>query len=602
LKKYYFLLLILTAGLYTGCSSGTGSTTTKQDVPPAVANANYREAMNRFIDGTAAEAKGEYAGAIVEYLGALNYDHSGGIYYSLAKNYFFLGKIGESLQYARVAVQKDSLSTEYLLLLQEIFTAARLQDSAALTLEKILKIDPNESDAIYKLAKLYETTKPQQSIILYKKLLKDIGPEWTVLVRVAELYERLGDLNGAVQTLEDLLSLDPENKNLEKLLVDYYVKTKQFDKAHAKLDELLQLYPEDEELTRAKGETLIEQGKFSDAAQYYQKMLALPKLTLDAKIRIGEYFYMVALKDSTLLGSASEIFGTIDKDTTDWQVKMYLGAIAVLKRQDSIAIPYFETAAELAPWNAEAWTRLGGLLFDNKRYKDVVTTLSHVVAKFPEEFGINLILGLSYLQLEQYADGAPFLEKAVDLNPKDINALSAYSYSLSKLKNYEKAIELLRQALALDSANVDLMANLGLIYDDREMWSDCDSIYSAALKINPNNALILNNYAYSLSKRSIKLDEAIDMVSRALVKEPTNSSYLDTKGWIYFQMKKYPEARKFIEQSLNISGDKQEVLDHLAEVINAMGDKETALEIWKKAYNLDTGNESIKKKIERESH
>jgi tetratricopeptide (TPR) repeat protein len=602
LKHYFYIILIAVAGLAAGCSSGIQNTTKITDSGTAAKNQAHREAMSRFIDGTAAEAKGDFAGAIIEYQDALNYEHSGGIYYSIAKNYFFLGKIGAALQNARTAAQLDSTSTEYLMLLQEVYTAARLQDSATLVLEKVLKIDSTDSDALYKLAKLYETSKPQQAITIYKKLLKSIGPEWTVLIRIAELYERLGDLNGAVKSLEELLALDPENKNLEKLLVDYYVKTKQFEKAQAKLDELLQLYPEDDELTQKKGETLIEQGKFSDAAEFYKKMLELPKLKLDAKIRIGEYFYMVALKDSTLLGSASQIFETIDKDTTDWQVKMYLGAIAMMNRNDSVAIAYFETAAELAPWNAEAWTRLGGLLFDNKRFKDVVTTLSHVVSKFPEEFGINLILGLSYLQLEQYRDAEPCLEKAVELNGKDLNALSAYSYTLSKVKEFPKSIEILRRALALDSANVDLMANLGLIYDDQEMWNECDSVYTAALKINPDNALILNNYAYSLSKRSIKLNEALDMVSRALKKEPTNSSYLDTKGWIYFQLKKYPEAKELIEKSLQISGDKLEVLDHLGEVLSAMGDEKSAVEAWKKAIALDGENESIKKKIERGTH
>ncbi len=600
MKKFYAAASLLISLVYAGCGSAPATVSTDDSKKTAaVAEIAYREAMNHFVDGTAAEAKGDFAGAIIEYQDALNYNHSGGIYYSIAKNYLFLGKMGAALQNARAAVQIDSTTTEYLLLLQEIYSSARLPDSAAITLEKILRIDSTESDAIYKLAKLYETTRPQQAITLYKKLLKSIGPEWTVLVRVAELYERLGDLNGAVATMEELLSLDPENRNLQKLLVDYYVKSKKFDKAQTLLDELLELYPEDDEITQKKGEALIEQGKISDAALYYQKMLEKPEISLDAKIRIGAYFYMVAVKDSTLLGSASQIFETIDKDTTDWQVKMYLGAIAVLNRKDSLALSYFETASELAPWNAEAWVRLGSLLFDSKRYKDAVTTLSHVVSKFPEDMGINLILGLSYAQLEQFSDAAPLLEKAVEINPKDLNALGAYSYTLNKLKEYDKAILYIRKALEIDSNNVDLMANLGLIYDDREMWKECDSVYSAALKINPDNALILNNFAYSLSKRSIRLEEALTMVNRALVKEPSNSAYLDTKGWIFFQLQKYPEAKKFIEESLKVSGDRQAVMDHLGDVVYAMGQKEEALEIWKHAFELDKTNNDIKQKIER---
>ena len=89
------------------------------------------------------------------------------------------------------------------------------------------------------------------------------------------------------------------------------------------------------------------------------------------------------------------------------------------------------------------------------------------------------------------------------------------------------------------------------------------------------------------------------MVSRALEKEPANSSYLDTKGWVYYKMGNYPQAKKFIEESLKLSGDKSVILDHLAEVVYAMGNQTEAISIWKKAFELSPDNTDLKQKIER---
>ncbi len=597
--KIFSALFIIVLFVIAGCGTGSQESDSGLKEKASELAANHREAMNRFIDGTAAEAKGDYAAAIIEYQDALNFQQSAGIYYSIAKNYFFLGKLAGAVDNARTAVKLDSTSVEYLLLLQEIYSSSHLQDSALITLEKILKIDSTRAEALFKLAQLSEKTRPQQAINIYKKLIKYNGPDWNVLARIGELYERLGNINGAIKTIEELLELIPESKQLETMLVVYYTKASLFDKAHSKLDELIQFYPEDDELVQLKGETLIKEGKVSDAAEYYRRLLALPQTTLDAKIRIGAYFYTLALKDTTLMESASLIFESIDRDTTDWMVKLHLGAISAMRGKDSIAISQFEKAAELAPWNADAWVRLASLLFDSKRYKEVVTALGHVIDKFPEEFPLHLILGLSYAQLNNFEDAVTYLAKAVELKGKDINAIGAYSYALNKIEDYKNAIIWLKKGLAIEPASVELMANLGLLYDEHNMNSECDSIYSAALKVNPDNAIILNNYAYSLSKRSYNLDEALEMVSRALEKEPDNPSYLDTKGWVYYKMGNYPDAKKFIEESLKFSSDKSVILDHLAEVVYAMGNRTEAISIWKRALELSPDNTELKQKIER---
>ncbi len=558
-----------------------------------------RKAMDAFINGTNAESRGDYASAILEYSEALQFDPQPGIYYSLAKNYYFLNKLSLALQNINKAVELDEKNIDYLELQQDILITAKQYDNAIQTLNKIISFDSTRVFAYYQLARLYENNKPLKAIEVYNRILKEIGSEWNVLIRIAELYERLGMLDKAALSIEEMLKIDPSNSSLQKFLIEFYIRNKEYDKALSNVNELLQFYPDDLEAREKKATILAEMGLWEKASNEYQYLLKQQNISLDFKIKIGASYFLMALKDSTLLPIAKNIFTTLDKDTVDWQIKIYLGAIAIKEKKDSTAIEIFNKVIELAPWNSEAWTRLGGLLFDNRKYSEVIKILSKAIDNFPDDFVMNLILGLAYSQTDNDVKAKIFLSKAVELNPLDITALSALGYTLSQLKESDEAIIYLKKALQIDPENVDLMGTLGLIYDGKESWKECDSIYSLALSIDSTNALINNNFAYSLSKRGEQLELALKMVTFALEKDPYNSSYLDTKGWVYFKLGEYDKAKEFIQKSIDVGGEKAIILDHLGDVLFMMGKKDEAIKTWKKAFELDQTNVTIKNKIEK---
>ncbi len=113
---------------------------------------------------------------------------------------------------------------------------------------------------------------------------------------------------------------------------------------------------------------------------------------------------------------------------------MYLGAIALSEGDDSVAIENFKFVTENANWNVAAWVRLGGLYFDNRKYGESEVVMSEAILSFPEDFYVNLILGLSLAQQAKYEDAEKYLKKATLLNPTDITALSAYAFTLSQLE------------------------------------------------------------------------------------------------------------------------------------------------------------------------
>lgn len=601
MMKLIKIFIYIVVGFYLyGCS---GSVQTEENniekVSDTLSFHNSKMAMDYFLDGLAAESKGDYAGAVIELQEALYYDPQPSIYYQIAKNYFFLNKLSPALQNSKKAVELAPDNIEYLSLLQEIYTNARQQDSAIIVLEKIISIDSTQVNALYSLARLYETKRPAQAIEIYKKILNAIGNEWSVLIRVAELYERLGKISEATTTLEELLEIDPSNTPLQKLLAEFYIKNSEFSKALGIYDDIIMLYPDDLDAREKKAQLFIQKGEWENASKEFQYVLRQPEVPFEVKIRIGVAFFTESMKDSALIDITENLFQTIDKDTSDWQVKMYLGIISLQKGNSDSAIKYFDDVTKLAPWNSEAWVRLGGLLFDNKKYSETTEVLLKCIDKFPEDYTINILLGFSYSQLSNYNEAIKYLTKTVEIEPKDVNALSALGYAYSEIGKTEDAIKYINRAITLAPDNVDLLGTLGLIYDGIEDWERCDSVYNLALKLDSSNALVLNNFAYSYSKRSINLDVALNMITRALEKEPANSSYLDTMGWIYYKLENFGKAKEYIEKSLEIGGEKSVILDHLGDVLYKMGDKDKAKEIWEKALELDKSNSVLKEKIKK---
>ena len=136
--KKLFLIISLISVLIYGCESSR----VQKDGKASEKNIKQsgrksKEAMDHFINGTLADMKGDFASAILEYQDALNLDKSSGIYYALAKDYLLLNKLSLSLDNAKRAVSIDSTNTDYYYLLADIYTNARLTDSAAAAYEKI---------------------------------------------------------------------------------------------------------------------------------------------------------------------------------------------------------------------------------------------------------------------------------------------------------------------------------------------------------------------------------------------------------------------------------------------------------------------------------
>lgn len=166
------------------------------------------------------------------------------------------------------------------------------------------------------------------------------------------------------------------------------------------------------------------------------------------------------------------------------------------------------------------------------------------------------------------------------------------------VKDYPAAEKYMKQAADLDSSGTEFLVNLGFLYHELKDWKQAEQSYLKAMKIKPDDALLLNNYAYMLAESDERLDRALALVDSALSLQPDTPSFLDTKGWILYKLNNYEDARKYLEKASQNNPENPEIYEHLGDLYRAMGENALARDAWEHALNAGEENERIRQKIE----
>ncbi|UUV07725.1 tetratricopeptide repeat protein [Ruegeria sp. YS9] len=177
-------------------------------------------------------------------------------------------------------------------------------------------------------------------------------------------------------------------------------------------------------------------------------------------------------------------------------------------------------------------------------------------------------------------------------------------------ENYAAAVASYDTAIALtDSAaggNWFLHYARGISHERLKHWDQAEADFRRALELNPDQPQVLNYLGYSLVERKEKLDEALDMIERAVAARPDSGYIVDSLGWVLFRLGRYDEAVEHMERAVELMPVDPVVNDHLGDVYWAVGRAREAEFQWRRALSFidpeDTDGEAdpdrIRRKIE----
>jgi len=558
-------LALFGAAILAGCSGSEKTATTASTTTPPE---DEQASLSFYLQGSLYDQKGDYAKAILEYQKALKLKQDAAIYHAMAKDYAILGDNQEAIENGEQAVQRDPNNRSYHETLGQIYVNAENLEHAIAQYKEVVRVDSSYEQGWLNLGRLVQLQNPQEALKLYTQVIDRFGPNSDTYFQMAQIYDLTGKLDKATEAVQGMLDLDPGNFEIKKMLGDLYVRRDSVDVALKIYSDLAERKPGSLELRASIAHAYLTKQDYDHAAEQLDLILRKDTLSVDDQLRFGQIFTSFIQKDSAVVPYALKLFTRIrDEHPDDWRPYWFLGAMNNIQKDDSTALINFSKVKELQPSNPDGWVGVASVYYDRNDFDEAIRVLTEGKNYVPEEFRVYFLLGISYQRKHDDINAATALEKAVQLNGKNVDALSA----------------------------------LALVYDELKRPDESDTIYEKALQIDPKNHLLLNNYGYSLADRGLQLDRALRMSKEAVSQQPDNQSYLDTYGWIYFRMGNYTEAEKWIKKAIDLGSKSPVIHEHLGDIYFKLSDKDKAVEYWQKALNFDSSNEELKQKIQRGS-
>ena len=120
------------------------------------------------------------------------------------------------------------------------------------------------------------------------------------------------------------------------------------------------------------------------------------------------------------------------------------------------------------------------------------------------------------------------------------------------------------------------------------------------LAIDPDDGRTLNYLGYMWADRGENLDQALELIQRAVALEPNNGAYVDSLGWVYYRLGRYSEARHHLEEAARLMPSDATILEHLGDLYVALEIPDKARETYRRALAIDDDNvEGLKRKLAR---
>ncbi len=167
---------------------------------------------------------------------------------------------------------------------------------------------------------------------------------------------------------------------------------------------------------------------------------------------------------------------------------------------------------------------------------------------------------------------------------------------LDSIKYYSELINSLDSDSEMKS---DLLYRRGGSYERSGFHQKADKDLLDALKINPNDAYILNYLAYSWLERDYKIDEAISMLEKAYKLESNDPYIIDSIGWAYYLVNDYSKAEEFVKRAVELMPDDPIVNDHYGDILWMLGRKIQARYFWSNVIKMENTETKMIKNINK---
>ncbi|HBY64774.1 MAG TPA: hypothetical protein DEH78_33565 [Solibacterales bacterium] len=532
------------------------------------------------------------------------------------------GRINERMlkqaieQYTRIT-DKDSTDGDSWLMLGRLHKVAQNSVDSEKAYKKALELDPENEEAMSGLAMVYADLGDNKRATDLLRKVSEKNPNPRTLTALAGLYEQMREYALAAEALKRTLKAVPDNPEIKRALGQNLLYSDQFDEAIKVYQELVEDDPKDTQSWLRLSQIYRQQRKFDRARETSAKARALAPN--DVEVRFNDVSVLEAE------GKTQEAIATLKQVLTETAKKNYTAAeknnrAILLERlanmyrgaeQVDPAVEVFRSVAELDPdLGARASAQIVETYRLGKQYQKADQESAAAVTKYPEDRTVKTVRASVLAEVGKPKEAVALLATLLD-GKGDREVHLAIAQIHERTKNYAEMSKSLdaAQKLSGNKEEQEAVAFMrGAMLEKMKKFDEAEAEFRKILAANPDSASVLNYLGYMLADRGVRLNEAKEMIQKAVDQEPHNGAYLDSLGWVYFRLGNLEQAERYLRQSLERITRDPTVHDHLGDVLAKQGKYKEAVSQWEialKEYHGGSANDhdpaelaKIQKKLE----
>ncbi len=491
--------------------------------------------------------------------------------FELAQLYGNENRGAEAIMYAEEAVAIDPTNKWFQMLLASVYGNFGEPEKKMTTLENLVALEPKNPDYKFELAKSYFLNDfPDKALDELDELEELIGINEEITNQKKNIYLQQNNLKGAVAEIEKLIAAYPSNLDFYGTLAQLYMVNGEEKKSLEVYDQMIALDSADPRPHLDLAQYYQEQGNYEKSMAHLKVAMQSPNLDINKKVAVLLTLFQASAQDTVLKAEAFVMLETvIEQNPNDPKAYSLYGDFLSRDKKDAEALKMYKKAVSLEGGSLyEIWHQILLIEIQSRMYDSLVVDGPEAVDLFPNQPFPYFFTGIGFSLKGELQEAAAYLETGV---------------------NYVIGNPGLKQ---------QFYSQLADIYHRMEEHKKSDSYFDKALALNPNDAMMLNNYAYYLSVRGEELEKALKMTIKSNSIEQNNATFMDTWAWVLYQKGDYEEALSKIKEVMELGGDKfGEVVEHYGDILYKNGFAEEAVEQWKKAKALGETTDMIDQKI-----
>ena len=295
--------------------------------------------------------------------------------------------------------------------------------------------------------------------------------------------------------------------------------------------------------------------------------------------------------------SAREQFRIAAKyQPADPEIPYAIGLLSQQIEDFADAETQFKRALELTPRDANpVYFNLGAVAEGQKLPAAAIAWYQRITTG---EYFVNGQLKIAHILAKRdgMAAGRKHLHEAQaaeqDAPETRIQLILAEAQLLRDAKAHAEALALLTDAIENDPDTADLLYDRAMVAEKMNKLAIMEADLRRVIELRPEHAHAYNALGYSLAERNLRLNEAYDLVQKALKFAPNDVFILDSLGWVQFRLGRVDEALKTLRAAYQARRD-PEIAAHLGEILWAKGERDEAMKIWQSSLLENPDNEVL---------